>query len=783
MNWSLRRRWGNLRTRLIAAFILTVLLPLVGTSLYGNWITSRVLQSRAVDGAQADLRLRRLQLEEALHGPEEDLLFLSRLGSTMALVDDPTTMHVAAAQQDFADFLATHPEVFQARYLNDTGMEVVRVDAGTDGLIWVPPDQLQNKADRYYFTRTSTLPSGTVYVSPIDLNREYGRIQEPHTPTIRYATPVFTAGGARAGIVVLNLYAAPVLLSARGDTLSLLDDAGNVLLHPNPEYQWSGPADLNTGVTGQALYADDWSRLTATDQGVLLPVPASAWQSIWEFLNPLVAERDDRHVLVFESVRVSDNHWRLINDLPRATVLAPVSDFRVTAVLIVLWAMLLAAGMAIVFARQIAGPIQELTGRVRGFAQAHGAVLSPRHLQTAPVRDEIAALAAAFQDMATALERHMSQLSQLNLAGQHIAARLEERDVITAISTAVHRLLPVEFLAITLDEAIDHREGREVWSTYRDADLLGDVLPRAMTAGTWTTMALEATDATAGYLCCAPICVAGQLGLIELYGQEPLLGSQAAGELLGTLAVQVSIALENAALVRRLARRRAELQTLLQQLLTAQEEERRRIAYDIHDGLIQMLVGSRLQFANYDADRERVPDEASQALQRGMDGLAAAIAEARRVIEGLRPAALDDLGLAATARHIVEMACAEAGCEMSFAADLAEERLPATVETTAFRILQEAVTNARNHAAMKHLSVRLNQANGTLTLTITDDGQGFDLSDIETTRHGGFGVRSMQERARLIGGECIIERQAQGGTSVRVTLPLHTGGTSAPEPA
>jgi len=74
----------TLRTRLILAFILTVFIPLVGTSLYGNWITSQVLELRAVESTQADLRLRRLQMEDTLRGVEEDLLFLSQMDSMVA---------------------------------------------------------------------------------------------------------------------------------------------------------------------------------------------------------------------------------------------------------------------------------------------------------------------------------------------------------------------------------------------------------------------------------------------------------------------------------------------------------------------------------------------------------------------------------------------------------------------------------------------------------------------------------------------------------------------------
>ena len=273
MGFSTLYRQQNLRTRLILAFMLTVLIPLVGTSLYGNWITSQVLHSQAVEVAQADLRVRRLQMEDQLQGSEENLLFLSQMNSMRSLINGRSAENLARVQVDFADFVATHPDVFQARYLDQSGMEVVRIDAGPDGFTPAPPNSLQNKMNRYYFTKTMALPADAVFISPIDLNREFGKIQEPHTPTLRYATPVFDDDGVRAGIVILNLFAEPLLQFARGETLALSDEAGYFLLHTNPDYEWGGPADLNSGISDRTVCPDAWQAVRQSDEGIILPQP------------------------------------------------------------------------------------------------------------------------------------------------------------------------------------------------------------------------------------------------------------------------------------------------------------------------------------------------------------------------------------------------------------------------------------------------------------------------------------------------------------------------------
>lgn len=760
----------NLRTRLMFAFMLTVLIPLVGTSLYGNWITSQALQSRAVEAARADLHLRHLQIEETLKGVEENLLFLSQLNSLVALVNGRSSENLARAQIDFADFVATHPDIFQARYLDETGMEIVRIDANLDGVNLVPPDLLQNKANRYYFTQAMRLPPGAVFISPIDLNREFGQIQEPYVPTLRYATPLFTALGDRAGLVILNINAERLLQFAQDETLTLTDDAGYFLTHPNLDFRWGSPADLNTGINEQAIYPDSWQVIRQAEQGVILPQAENSWQAAWEFINPFVANDDGRRALVFESVRSGNNRWHLINDLPRASLFASVETFRITAVFIIIWAMLLAVGMAVLFSRQIAQPIQQLTAKARQFGQTHGAVLPPT--PTMASRYEIDVLTDAFQEMTAALEQQMKQLSQLNLAGHHIAARLEQSELFTAVSSAVHRLFPIEYLVITLDGQDIHQDGEAVWAAYRHDDLQNVVLNQALAQGNWTIMALSQPHLPSGYLCCAPLCVEGQLGLLELFGSDPVLGSQATGELLATLSVQISISLENAELVKRLASRRAELQSLLVQLLTAQEEERRRIAYDIHDGLIQMLVGCRLQFNNFLAEGGQRSESTGTVLQKGIDDLGDAIVEARRLIDGLRPAALDDLGLVQTIQFTAQELCREKDCQLHFTDNIADGRLSPAIETTAFRIMQEAFTNARKYAQMSHLYVTLKQESTMFYATVEDDGGGFDMSQVVTTQEGGFGLRSMQERARLLGGDCIIESEIGRGTAVHITLPF-----------
>jgi signal transduction histidine kinase len=389
--------------------------------------------------------------------------------------------------------------------------------------------------------------------------------------------------------------------------------------------------------------------------------------------------------------------------------------------------------------------------------------------------------------MSAAINHHLEQLSLLNRAGHHITARLERAAVLEASARAAMTLLPAGYCAIQFDSESDvtmtHAAGDARCAAHCSDPTLSALMNAVVAGDEWRTAAMPGdAHRPAGYLCAAPLCVSGRPGLIELYGDNPMLADPASGNLLATLAVQISIALENAELYARLAERGAELQSLVEQLITAQEEERRVVAYDIHDGLIQMLVGARLRLGNALADRERAPDRAEAALKKGLDELAAAIAEARRVIEGLRPATLDDLGLVTTLRQFAEESHAAYDCQLEFIASPPGLRLPPPVETTAFRIAQEAITNARKYSGTLRLRVALTLDDGALTVEVRDWGRGFDSQAVAESRPfggaqgmaqgRGVGLIGMRERARLLGGECIIESAPGAGTTVRATLPL-----------
>ncbi len=237
---------------------------------------------------------------------------------------------------------------------------------------------------------------------------------------------------------------------------------------------------------------------------------------------------------------------------------------------------------------------------------------------------------------------------------------------------------------------------------------------------------------------------------------------------------QETIERANRELELRVADRTARLGQVLRKTISAQEEERLRLARELHDETAQALAALTIAL---DRTRDDLDAGAPHARERVLEarGIAAGLLEEiRRLILGLRPSVLDDLGLVPAIRWLCEASLGNRGIEVSIEAERAGIRLPAHVEVTLFRIAQEAVSNIARHAGATHVRVGLGATDGTAHLTIVDDGRGFDVA--RTSGPAGsektVGLIGMQERVGLLGGTIEIRSEAGIGTEIVVDVPL-----------
>jgi PAS domain S-box-containing protein len=212
---------------------------------------------------------------------------------------------------------------------------------------------------------------------------------------------------------------------------------------------------------------------------------------------------------------------------------------------------------------------------------------------------------------------------------------------------------------------------------------------------------------------------------------------------------------------------------LLNQVITVQEEERRRIARELHDETAQSLASLLLGLS---ALQEARTTKAARAQARDLHQVATrALAEVRRLAWGLRPSVLDDLGLAtAIARYTEEFSRTRGIAVALETGGLERGRLSAAVETTLYRIAQEALSNVARHAGARRVRVQLQRHDATVTLVVEDDGHGFDPArpPAPPTAARGLGIHSMRERAAVHKGTLTIDSAPACGTRVAVEIPL-----------
>lgn len=227
---------------------------------------------------------------------------------------------------------------------------------------------------------------------------------------------------------------------------------------------------------------------------------------------------------------------------------------------------------------------------------------------------------------------------------------------------------------------------------------------------------------------------------------------------------------------RRLADRK--LAALAQRVIDAQEEERARLARELHDGISQSLIGVRYSIDLASRKVESHTDDAAAAIETGAQALNAAIKEVRRLSHELRPRLLDDLGLTPAIKSLAENFAERTGMRV-VVDDETPDMLTPEASTALYRITQEALTNVERHAAADSVTIRLWAERGRMRMMISDNGRGFAGAQAtqDSGTIGGLGLRNMQERMAHFGGVLLI-RSSEAGTTLTAMLPRSANKTA-----
>lgn len=221
-----------------------------------------------------------------------------------------------------------------------------------------------------------------------------------------------------------------------------------------------------------------------------------------------------------------------------------------------------------------------------------------------------------------------------------------------------------------------------------------------------------------------------------------------------------------------LQREELERRRLLERVINAQEEERKRVARELHDETAQALTAVLMSLEGIEVNLTAVSPALRERVVRAKRLGGNALRDLRALIHDLRPSALDDLGLFPAIRWLAAQHLEPLGIRVSFETHALKSRLPAPVETVVFRVMQEAISNIARHANARCVRIMLGANGAGMLARIEDDGQGFDPAKTPGAPGEAWGMVGMRERANLIGGRVQVNSAPGRGTQIEIKIPL-----------
>ncbi|MEZ4870373.1 MAG: response regulator [Caldilineaceae bacterium] len=242
--------------------------------------------------------------------------------------------------------------------------------------------------------------------------------------------------------------------------------------------------------------------------------------------------------------------------------------------------------------------------------------------------------------------------------------------------------------------------------------------------------------------------------------------------------LSTSSRVERERLLEAVSQQRTQLRTLARKLTEVQEEERKRLARELHDEMGQALTALRMNLTAI--EKETPSGTSARTVERIREAAWLAdqtLEQIRELSQDLRPPMLDDLGLLATVRWYVKRFGQRMNVQTQLDATGLQTRLASPIETALYRVLQEALTNVARHAEATHVLIQLQTTKESVALRVVDDGCGFDVGQslAQSELGGGMGLLSMRERVTLLGGSFVVEAQPGAGAKVCVEIPLEQG--------
>lgn len=272
------------------------------------------------------------------------------------------------------------------------------------------------------------------------------------------------------------------------------------------------------------------------------------------------------------------------------------------------------------------------------------------------------------------------------------------------------------------------------------------------------------------------------LGIMNIAGTDEHSFTESDFRILNAIGSYIGLAVENSILYEEAKQKEQLRGQLLSRVINAQEEERKRIARELHDEWGQTLTGLMMSIESLEGMVSAQRSPFREKLKNAKSLIVRVLGDVRRLTLDLRPSLLDDLGLVAAIRAYLRTHLEDKGIQVDFENKGLKGHLAPVVETALFRIIQEAVHNITKHAEAHQVKIHIEARADKITATVEDDGKGFDLESVFSSKIGtqSLGLLGIQERVALLGGTFSIKSKAGQGTKLMVTIPL-TRALSKPD--
>ncbi len=761
----------SLRGKLILIFILLTVSVVIVSSGFARYKQRQFALDRARERAKVDLQLIDSDIQSVLQWVLRDLLVLHDMPSLQTYLnsDDPfTRKHILQVIKKEFLTLAAHHQIFQqVRLLDAHGNEIARVNT-KNGTSWLTPDdQLQDKSDRYYFKESIRLPDGSVYISPMDLNVEQGRIEYPYVPVIRYATPVTDRDGRKHGVLVLNVFGSTFLnllvqqqhKVRQGEHYYLLNGDGYFLFHP--DFAKTFGFQLGNDETYFKYEPQIKPLLAHKRAGVSISKSQHTGKiTLFGFRRIDLGSQLAGHGSLTNTSRpttVETRHWYLLTTVDEADLLVGFDEYIQSFMPFTILLLLGCVIAAVLLAWNCSRPVESLALAAK---RIHQGDLSAR-AQVYTV-DDMGKFGNLFNEMADNLEK---TIARLKLSEAKYRKLFENsRDCIFVTDT--------ECNIIDINEA-----GRKLFGVGPDEPLKKLALGccRQRDGQEEVTSLIMEDIQRSGYVSGYETFLTRADGSTRLCLMTATARLNRRGKLIGYEGILRDITEER----ERQEKERLFQKKLQEEIILAEERERRHIGQVLHEEMAQnlALVNLKLQEVEQRA-REYCHQgyrESEHLLAQVRTQVNVMIDQIRTMIFDLYPAVLDDQGLVPAMLWYGDNFSQRTGITVFVYGVSGSLGLTKSQKIYLFRTFKELLNNAWKHGAAKEIVATVKKKENHVRLTVDDDGCGFDPQEVQSRSQDlkGIGLISIRQWILSMEGTLSIEAQPGRGSRISIDIPLN----------